>query len=137
VDLGIPNEPHIRWAAGCPNTTGKGAILPPPQSDAAFHPKFLNSLTTHFYYFWCATLLEAKIHRYVLPISLQYSSLTTVHHIDNKLSLWWQYTGAVCYEIRISAICSAIIYYTRQSSLPRLAYDGGCMRLLAHTSDSP
>jgi len=136
VDLGIPKEPRIRWVAGCPNTTGKGAILP-PQSDAAFHPKFLNSLTTHFYYFWCATLLEAKIHRYVLPISLQYSSLTTVHLIDNKLSLRWQYTGAVCYEIRISAICSAIIYYTRQSSLPRLAYDGGCMRLLAHTSDSP
>jgi len=49
---------------------GKGQFCPP--SDVAFRPKFLLSLTTHFYYFWCATLLEAKIHRYVLPISLQY-----------------------------------------------------------------
>jgi len=117
VDLGVPKEPRIRWVAGHPDTTGKGAILPPPPKWCGLSSQILTFFEHSFLLFLvCNTIRSQDSSLCSANISAIFSSLTTVHRIDNKLSLWWQYTGVVCYEIKISAICRLQSYHLLYSA---------------------
>ena len=115
VDLGIPKEPRIRWAAGCPNTTGKGAILPPPKW-CSLSSQILKFFDHSFLLFLvCNTIRSQDSSQCSADISAIFIAYNSASHRQQTLSMVAIYWCSLLWDQNFSNMqCYHLLYSAKQ-----------------------